>query len=175
MEDLLDPQTVREVLALIERYGYLFVLFSTLLQSIGLPIPAQTILFTAGVMAGQEILDPMYAAAFGLAGALLGSQIGYSAGSRGGRPFVLRWGHYVRITPERLNYAEKLFKGHARRTVLVARFVPVLKTFGYLTAGISRMPRTTFFRYDFLGTAAWVTVSVLTGYFVSEGVESFIE
>lgn len=175
MPELLDPQTISEVLALIEKYGYFFVLFGTMLQSVGLPLPAQTVLLTAGVMAGQGILDPLYAVAFGLLGAIIGSQIGYFVGRKGGRPFVLRWGKYVGATEERLDKAEKFFGKYDRRAVLVARFIPFLKTFGYLAAGIGRMPRGAFFGYDLLGTAVWASVSVFAGYLISESVMSFVE
>lgn len=175
MDRFLDPETVGEVLSLIERYGYLFIFIGTMLQSLGLPLPAQTVLLTSGVMAGQGILNPYYAVAFGLLGALAGSQAGYIAGRKGGRPFALRWGRYVRVTPARLDRAEKFFKRHGERTVLVARFIPFLKTFGYLAAGIVRMPRRAFFRNDLLGTAAWAATSVLAGYLASESVMRLIE
>ena len=175
MTDLLDTETIGEVLVLIERYGYLFVLFGALLQSIGLPLPAQTILITAGVMAGQGILDPIYAIMFGLVGALAGSQIGYLVGRRGGRPFLLRWGRYIGLTRERLDYSEKFFSRRQRRVILTARFIPVLKTFGYLVAGLNRMPRGTFLRYDVIGSSIWVAASVLLGYFISGSIMSLVE
>ncbi len=146
-----------------------------MLQSVGVPLPAQTILLTAGVMAGQGILDPFYAAAFGVSGAVLGSQIGYLIGRKGGRPFVLKWGRYIGVTAERLDRAEGLFGKYERRAVFAARFVPVLKTFGYLVAGIIRMPYAAFFRYDLLGTTVWASVSILAGYLVSGSVMSFVE
>lgn len=175
MEELLDPRTVGEILALIERHGYFFVLLGAMLQSVGLPVPAQTILLTAGVMAGQGVLDPFYAIGFGVSGAVAGSQIGYLIGRKGGRPFVLKWGKYIGATDERLDRAEGFFKKHGRRAVLAARFIPVLKTFGYLAAGVVRMPRGIFFRYDMLGTSVWAAVSVLAGYLVSGSVMAFVE
>lgn len=146
-----------------------------MLQSVGLPMPAQIIILTAGVMAGQGILDPFLAAAFGISGAVVGSQVGYLIGRKGGRPSVLRWGKYLRVTEARLDRAEELFRKYERRAIFVARFVPVLKTFGYLVAGIIKMPRGVFFRYDLLGTTAWVAVSILAGYLVSESVMTIIE
>ncbi|MBA2691051.1 MAG: DedA family protein [Rubrobacter sp.] len=175
MEGLLDPRTVGEILALIERYGYFFVLIGAMLQSVGLPLPAQTVLITAGVMAGQGILDPFLAAAVGISGAVLGSQLGYFIGRKGGRPFVLRWGRHLGATEERLDRAEGFFRKHERRAVFAARFVPVLKTFGYLAAGVIKMPHAIFFRYDLLGTTVWAAASILAGYFVSEAVMSLIE
>lgn len=145
-----------------------------MLQSVGLPLPAQTILLTAGVMAGQGILDPFYAA-FGVSGAVLGSQIGYLIGRKGGRPFVLKWGRYIGVTAGRLDRAEGIFEKYERRAVFAARFVPVLKTFGYLVAGIIRMPRGVFLRYDLFGTTVWAAVSILAGYLISESVLSLVE
>lgn len=144
-------------------------------QSVGLPLPAQTVLLTAGVMAGQGILDPFFAAAFGVFGAVLGSQIGYLIGRKGGRPFVLGWGKYLGVTGERLDRAEALFRRYERRAVFVARFVPVLKTFGYIAAGLIKMPHAVFFRYDLFGTLLWASLSILAGYLLSEGVMSLIE
>ncbi|MDQ3509614.1 MAG: DedA family protein [Actinomycetota bacterium] len=146
-----------------------------MLQSVGLPLPAQTVLLTAGVMAGQGILDPFFAMAFGVSGAILGSQAGYLIGRKGGRPFVLRWGKYPGATEERLDRAEEFFGKHGRRAVFVARFVPVLKTFGYLVAGVIKMPHAVFFRYDLLGTTLWAAVSILAGDLISESVMSLIE
>lgn len=146
-----------------------------MLQSVGLPLPAQTVLVTAGVMAGQGILDPFLAIAFGVSGAILGSQIGYFIGRKGGRPFVLRWGKYLGATEERLDRAEGLFRKYERRAVFIARFVPVLKTFGYIAAGVIKMPHAIFFRYDLLGTTIWASLSILAGYLLSEAVMSLIE
>lgn len=175
MEGLLDPQIVDGALRLLERYGYLFLVLGTLLQGVGLPLPAQTILVTAGVLIGQDLLEPLPTVAFGMAGALTGSQLGYAAGRRGGRPSVLRWGRLLGLTAGRLDRAEKYFRGREKGAILAARFVPVLKTFGYLAAGVSRTPYTVFIRYDLLGTLLWVVASLLVGYLASESVMALVE
>jgi len=155
---------MEKVLALIEGYGYLVVFFGVMLESAGVPIPGETILLAAGVLAQRGHLDVGDAIAFGILGAVVGDQIGYWAGREGGRPFVLRWGRYVGITPERLARAEAFFFRHGGKAVFLARFVAGLRVFGALVAGISRMPWRTFAFYNALGAVVWATAVVLAGF-----------
>src|SRR5919199_2716572 len=127
------------IVSLIEHYGYLVVLFGVMLESTGVPLPGETILIAAGVMVQRGHLELGYAIASGILGAVAGDQIGYWVGREGGRPFVLRWGHYVLITPERLGRAEAFFARHGGKAVFLARFIAGLRVFGALVDGISRM------------------------------------
>src|SRR3954453_19376330 len=117
-------------------------------------------------MAQQGHLDLGDAIIFGIFGAIVGDQIGYWVGREGGRPFVLRWGHHVFITPKRLARAERFFARHGGKAVFLARFVAGLRVFGALVAGISRMRWRTFFFYNALGGATWAAAAVLVGYLV---------
>ncbi len=141
-------------------------MLGVLLESAGVPLPGETILIAAGVMVQQGHLDLGDAIIFGILGAVAGDQIGYWVGRKGGRPFVLRWGRYVLITPERLARAERFFARHGGKAVFLARFVAGLRIFGALVAGISRMHWRTFFFYNTLGGAVWATAAVLVGYFL---------
>jgi len=160
----LNSVPMDRVLSLIEHYGYLVVLFGVMLESIGVPLPGETILIASGVLAQQGHLDVGDAVAFGIVGAVVGDQIGYWLGREGGRPFVLRWGRYVRITPERLARAEAFFGRHGGKAVFLARFFAGFRVFGALVAGISRMHWRTFAFYNALGGAVWATAAVLAGY-----------
>lgn len=137
-----------------------------MLESAGIPLPGETVLIAAGFMVHQGYLDPGDAIIFGILGAIVGDQIGYWVGRKGGRPFVLRWGRYVLITPERLEHAQRFFRRHGGKAVFLARFVAGLRVFGALLAGISRMRWRTFFFYNAIGGATWATTAVLLGYFV---------
>lgn len=152
------------ILSLIAQYGYLIVLFGVMLESTGVPLPGETILIASGILVQQGTFDLRYVILFGILGAITGDQIGYWAGREGGRPFVLRWGKYVKITPERLSRAESFFDRHGGSAVFLARFVAGLRVFGALTAGITRMHWRTFFLYNALGGAVWATAAVLLGY-----------
>src|SRR5215207_982995 len=128
------------VLSLIEHYGCLVILFGVMLESTGVPLPGEIILIAAGVLVHRGVLDFGGALFPGILGAVVGNQIGYWIGRFGGRPFVLRWGRYAFITPERLGHAEAFFARHGGRAVFLARFVTGLRVFGALIAGTSRMP-----------------------------------
>src|SRR5918912_3967083 len=158
------------VLSLIEHYGYLVVLFGVMLESMGVPLPGETILIAAGVLVQRGHLDLSYAIAFGILGAVLGDQIGYWVGREGGRPFVLKWGRYIYITPERLGRAEAFFDRHGGKAVFIARFFSGLRVFGALVAGISRMHWRTFVVYNALGGAVWATAAVLVGYLLGRSI-----
>ena len=114
---------MNEVLSLIGRYGYLVVFLGVALESAGVPLPGEAVLLASGALVHRGVLEPVDAVFFGLLGAVTGDQIGYWIGRKGGRPFVLRWGRYVLITPARLGRAEAFFARHGGRAVFFARFV----------------------------------------------------
>jgi membrane protein DedA with SNARE-associated domain len=153
---------------LIERYGYLIVFFGVTLGTAGIPFPSAAILLASGVLVQQGHLNLTYAIAFGVLGAIVGNQIGYWVGLRAERPFLLKWGRYVRLTPERLDRVERLLARHGGKAVFAARFFSVSRLLEALVAGISRMRWGTFFLYSVLGGAAWATAVVLVGYFFGE-------
>jgi membrane protein DedA with SNARE-associated domain len=155
-----------DLLHLIGRYGYLIVFFGVMLESAGVPLPGETVLITAGVLVHRGVLDFGDALFFGILGAVVGDQMGYWVGRLGGRPFVLRWGRFAFITPERLGRAERFFARYGGRAVFLARFITGLRVFGALVAGISRMPWGKFAFYNVLGGTAWATAAVLLGYFL---------
>src|SRR5215210_6549139 len=135
----LNSSAMDRVLSLIEHYGYLVILFGVMLESTGVPLPGETILLASGLLVQRGYLDLGDAIVFGILGAVLGDQIGYWVGREGGRPFVLRWGPYILITPERLARAEGFFARHGGKAVFLARFIAGLRVFGALVAGVSRM------------------------------------
>src|SRR5215204_2882554 len=153
---------------LIEHYGYLIVFFGVMLGTMGIPFPSAAILLAAGVLAQQGHLDLRNAILFAIFGAIIGNQIGYWVGHKGGRPFVLKWGSYVKLTPERLERVERLFVRHGGKAVFAARFFSVSRILEALVAGISRMRWDTFFLYSVLGGVVWATAVVLAGYFFGQ-------
>src|SRR5919206_3261255 len=157
---------MESILHLIEQYGYLLVFFGVMIESMGVPLPGETILISAGILAQRGHLGLGDAILFGILGAVVGDQIGYWIGRKGGRPFVLRWGRYLFITPQRLGRTEAFFERHGGKAVFLARFFSGLRVFGALVAGMSRMRWGTFILYNALGGATWATAVVLVGYFL---------
>jgi undecaprenyl-diphosphatase len=162
---------MENILHLIEQYGYLLVFFGVMVESIGVPLPGETILICAGILAQRGHLDLGDAILFGILGAVVGDQIGYWIGREGGRPFILRYGRYVFITPQRLGRAEAFFARHGGEAVFMARFFSGLRIFGALVAGMSRMRWARFFVYNALGGVVWATAVVLAGYFLGTSIK----
>ncbi len=153
---------------LIENYGYLIVLFGVMLGTAGIPFPSAAILLAAGVLVQQGHLDLWYAIVVGILGAIIGNQIGYWVGYQAGRPFVLKWGRHVKLTPERLEWVERLFARHGGKAVFAGRFFSVSRVLEALVAGTSRMRWGTFVFYSVLGGTVWATAVVLAGYFFGQ-------
>ena len=160
-------QTTDQILSLIGQYGYLVVFFGVMLESVGIPLPGETILIAAGLLVHQGSLDPDETIVSGILGTIIGNQLGYWAGRQGGRPVVLQWGYYVGVTHERLQRVEGFFTRHGGKAVFLARFVPGLRAFGALVAGIGRMHWWTFLFYNVLAGTVWATASILVGYLFS--------
>jgi membrane protein DedA with SNARE-associated domain len=160
-------QTINCIFSLIGHYGYLIVFLGVMLESTGIPLPGETILLAAGLLAHQGSLELGEAIGFGISGTIVGNQIGYWVGRQGGRPFVLHWGRYVGITLKRLARVEGFFARHGGKAVFLARFVPGLRAFTALAAGISYMHWRVFFFYNIFVGVVWATASVLIGYLFS--------
>jgi membrane protein DedA with SNARE-associated domain len=155
-----------DLLHLTGRYGYLVVFFGVMLEGAGVPLPGETVLIAAGVLVHRGVLDFKDTLFFGILGAVVGNQIGYWVGRFGGRPFVLRWGRYAFITPERLGHAEAFFARHGGSAVFLSRFVVGLRVFGAIVAGTSLMPWGKFALYSVLGGTVWAAAAVSLGYFL---------
>jgi membrane protein DedA with SNARE-associated domain len=163
---------MEEFYPLIENYGYLIVFFGVVLGTMGVPFPSAAILLASGVLVQQGHLGLKGAIVCGVFGAIVGNQIGYWVGYQAGRPFVLKWGRYVKLTQERLEWVEGLFARHGGNAVFAGRFFSVSRLLEALVAGMSRMHWGTFLFYSVLGGAVWATAVVLVGYFFGESWDS---
>jgi len=161
------PGFLEGVAPILDRWGYLAVGGVIGVESFGVPAPGQTIMVAAAVYAGAGRMNIFAVAAIAFVAAVLGDNVGYWIGVRGGRKVALRWGRYVFLTPERLARAEGFFARRGGRVVLVARFIDGLRQFNGVIAGITAMPWRTFLIYNAIGAALWVafwtTIAFLLG------------
>jgi len=145
--------------SLLQHYGYLAVFLLPMLESSGLPVPGETMLLTASVYAATtgrlSILGVVAAAA---AGAIVGDNLGYVIGRRGGRALLLRYGRFLHVGERQVRLAERFFERHGDRTVFLARFVAILRTLGAFLAGVSRMRYRNFLAYNAAGGVAWAVI-----------------
>lgn len=149
---------------LFARYGYLLIFGSVLLENAGVPSPGHTVMLGGGALAQQgHLLLPLVIATGALA-AIVGDNIGYLVGRRGGRALLLKYGHRILVKPETVEKAEGFFERHGPKAVFLSRFVTGLQTVGALLAGASRMRWRTFVLWNFLGAIAWATTYGALGY-----------
>ena len=159
------PGVFHAISPVLDHYGYTAVGGFVLLEDFGIPVPGETILIAAAVYAGAGRLNVVVVAAIAFVAAVVGDNIGFAIGHYGGRPLALRWGHYVFVTPRRLDHAGQFFARHGGKVVVISRFVEGLRQVNGIIAGISKMPwLRRFVPYNALGAALWVGVWTTVGY-----------
>ncbi|MGA7418294.1 MAG: DedA family protein [Acidimicrobiales bacterium] len=151
---------------LIVTYGYLAVLVLVGLESLGIPVPGETVLVAAGTYAGvTHHLNPVVIVAAAAAGAIVGDTIGYWIGDKGGYRLLLRYGHYVRIDESKIKVARYLFARHGGKVVFFGRFVAVLRTYAAFLAGTSQMHYRRFLAFNASGGIVWAAVYGFGAYY----------
>ncbi len=146
-------------------YGYAVVGLVVALESMGLPLPGETVLLAAAAYAGAG--GPLNVAGIigsASAGAILGDTVGYWLGRLGGLPLLERYGRYIWLSRLKLALAQAYFKRHGGKTVFFGRFVTFLRIFAALLAGVGEMPYGRFLAYNVLGGVCWAVVMGSLGY-----------
>jgi membrane protein DedA with SNARE-associated domain len=169
------PGFLHGVAPILDRYSYFAVAGFIGVESFGVPAPGQTIMVAAAIYAGAGRLNVFGVAAVAFVAAVIGDNIGYWIGVRGGRALAHRWGRYIFITPERLEKAEKFFARRGNRIVVVARFIDGLRQLNGVIAGITAMPWRKFLLYNAIGAALWVGWWSTLSYFLGTHLVDVIE
>lgn len=144
-------------------WGYWGLIVGMALESACFPLPSEIILPFGGYLVSQGVLSYWEAVLAGLLGGTLGSTAAYLVGLYGGRPFILKYGRYLLINEHDIMRADDLFSRYGNKIVFWARFMPVVRTFISLPAGITRMDFTRFLIYTIAGSIPWTLVFVYAG------------
>ena len=169
------PGFLAGVAPILDRWGYLAIAVILGVESFGVPAPGQTIMVAASVYAGAGRMNILAVAAVSFTAAVLGDNIGYWIGARGGRKAVHRFGRYVFLTPERFARAERFFARRGNRIVVVARFIDGLRQLNGVIAGVTAMPWRTFLLYNAIGAALWVGFWTTAAYLLGNHLGSVLE
>lgn len=158
------------VVSQISRHGYLAVFVLMVLESACIPIPSEAVMLFGGALASGAVsagvhshLNVVAVALCGTAGNLVGSLIAYAVGRVGGRPLIERWGRYILLRQKELDRSERFFARRGPIAVLVARVLPVVRTFISLPAGVSGMPVVPFAVLTALGSLPWTFALAFAG------------
>jgi membrane protein DedA with SNARE-associated domain len=160
--EFLSLETLQEIA---RHYGYWAVFFGIALESLGIPIPGETITLVGGFLAGSGELNYWLVLATASAGAVLGGTIGYWIGRLGGWALLVRAGRLFRIKEEQLTETKQQFSENARRAVFFGRFVAFLRILASPLAGIAEMPFLQFMLFNIAGAAVWASVMVTLSFF----------
>jgi membrane protein DedA with SNARE-associated domain len=154
------------VTALLDHYGLVLLFAVVAIESFGVPLPGETALIAAAVLAERGHFDLVVVVAVAAAAAIVGDNGGYWVGRTGGRRLLARVPLVRRYAPRMLPPAERFFRRHGAKTVFIGRFVSLLRVTAAWLAGISHMPWWRFLAWNAAGGIVWAAlVGVVSFYF----------
>ncbi|MGH2591828.1 MAG: DedA family protein [Actinomycetota bacterium] len=148
-------------------WGYIIVGAATFLENsvgAGVIVPGETLVIVGGFYARRGELWLPLVTAVSFVGAVLGDNLGFWIGRRFGRGFLERHGAKLFLTPQRLENAERYYARHGGKTIFLARFIPVVRSVGFIVAGVARMDWRRFIVYDVAGALIWAVTHSVVGY-----------
>ena len=161
----LDPEV------LIEAFGTLGILAIVFVESgllVGFLLPGDSLLFTAGLLSAQGTLPDLWILLLAIpAAAIAGDQVGYTIGRKAG-PAIFRREDSRFFRREHVEKSHEFFERYGPRTIVIARFVPIVRTFAPVMAGVARMRYRTFLLYNVIGGIGWGVGVTTLGYFLGQ-------
>lgn len=151
------------IISVISSAGYVGIMLLMAIESACIPLPSEIIMPFSGYLVYSGRFSLFWVATWGAIGCNLGSVVAYEIGYFGGRPLVEAYGRYIFLSKRELNWADRFFERRGALAVLIARLLPVVRTFIALPAGIARMPRLKFHIYTFVGSWPWCFMLAYVG------------
>jgi membrane protein DedA with SNARE-associated domain len=155
-------------LNLLSQWGYAGVFVLMTLEGATLPVPSEIVLPLTGFLVYQHNMDFWTAVIVASLGGLLGTIIDFSIGYYLGRPAVLRYGKKIRLSEKHLMIVEGWFAKHGSAAVLLARFVPLLRTLIAFPAGVAKMKIAKFLAFSTIGIVVWDIILIYLGYLAGQ-------
>ena len=165
--DLLHPDR------LIETFGTIGIILAVFAESglfFGFFLPGDSLLFTAGVLAARGTLSLPVLVVGVVVAAIAGDQVGYLFGRRVG-PAIFRRPDSRFFRQEHVDQAHRYLEHHGVKTIVLARFVPIVRTFAPIVAGVGRMPYRTFVTFNVVGGLLWGVGVTMAGYLLGEVID----
>ena len=151
-------------------YAYAIIFFIIFAESglfFGFFLPGDSLLFTAGFLASQHLLDIRVLAVLCFIAAVSGDSVGYAFGRKFGRRLFHRKDSIL-FSQHNLQSAEVFYEKHGKKTIVLARFIPVIRTFAPIVAGIGDMHYQTFIFYNIIGGLIWAVGITMLGFFLGQ-------
>jgi membrane-associated protein len=163
----LDPKQIFDSLSPYGEIGLMLIIFAETGLLIGFFLPGDSLLFTAGLLANQGKLNLAAVLIGCFVAAVVGDQVGFTIGQKAGPPLFRRPDSRF-FKREYVDRTEQFFEAHGPKTIVIARFVPIVRTFAPVLAGVGSMSRRTFLSYNVIGAFVWVFGVTMAGYLLSD-------
>jgi membrane-associated protein len=171
---IISDMDIKSTILQLSSFGSIFVYLALFLivfaesgLFVGFFLPGDTLLFAAGFLASENILNlPLLLVLFFIA-AVTGDTLGYKFGRKYGRNLFNKPDSRL-FHQDNLQKAEEFYEKHGKSTIILARFIPVIRTFAPIVAGIGNMDYKTFLSYNIVGGFVWTVGVTLAGYFLGQ-------
>lgn len=160
------------LIAIIKAIGYLGIFGVVFTESgilLGLFLPGDSLLFTAGLLCSSGFLNIMILIPVVFIAAVLGDNFGYYLGHKFGCK-IFNNDHSLFFNPRHIVRTENFFKKYGIRTIFFARFIPIVRTLAPVMSGIGNMDYKQFFLYNIMGGLVWSVLIPLTGYYLGNSI-----
>jgi membrane-associated protein len=153
---------------IISNYGILTyaILFLIIFLETGIVfvpfLPGDSLLFVAGAFSSQGLINPIILFAVLTVAAILGDSLNYTIGRYFGERILAKWKLFK---PEHLQKTKEFYHKHGGKTIIYARFIPIVRTFAPFVAGIGRMDYKKFLSFNIIGAVVWVGLLIAAGYY----------
>lgn len=164
MHNILNPTS------LVHDFGYIGIFITLFLESgiiFGFFLPGDTLLFTAGLLAARHSLDIIALIVISVSAAILGNNAGYYTGKKSG-PALFNRPKSFWFSPKRVTEAHDFFEKEGAPSLILARFIPAVRTFVPIAAGIAKMPYRPFLVFNAIGGLLWGIALPLLGFTLGE-------
>jgi membrane protein DedA with SNARE-associated domain len=162
------------LLSVVRDVGYPVLFALVAIETMGIPVPGETALFTAGILAAGGHLDIELVIAVSAAAAIVGDNIGFVIGRRLGRRLMLAPGPLEHHRRRVIEVGEPFFERHGPKAVFLGRWIAGLRITSAWLAGMNRMSWPTFLFWNALGGIAWAISIALLAYYVGRGAERIV-
>jgi membrane protein DedA with SNARE-associated domain len=156
---------------LLSHYGYAAVFVLVFMESLGVPLPGETILIAAAIYAGTtHHLSIWLVFVVAAAAAVTGPNVGFWVGDRGGYRLLRKYGRYIRVDERKVKIGRYVFDRQGPKVVFFGRFVAVLRTYAAFLAGTLKMRWLTFFLWNSVGAVLWAAVYSFVPYEIGNAI-----
>lgn len=170
-------QVLEDIAGALGKWTYLLVTVLAFLETgafIGLVAPGEAAVVVGGVVAGQGEIDIRLLIGLVWFAAFAGDSVSFWLGQKLGREFMIKHGARVKITEARLEQVERYMRDHGGKTILVGRFIGLVRALAPFIAGSSKMPYRRFMPYDIIGSGLWAAFFCMLGYIFSNNIGEVI-